>query len=533
MDNQALMEQLRHKEGVLKAVKENAREILAHAKPNDAAAAEISIKIKELDELWLELMDGITKRGIVLEDTLVKARRFWFELQSCQKAIEELRMRIEGIQAAFGEPVVIEQQRHALMAIEEEMRDAKPQIMDKLRSAGRELCDVVAEDEKAHVEQQINAVEGGWVTVTNMCARKNSDLIEAMDKAMDFHSLLAELLNWIAEAEAKASELSPVPGASSTDIKNELTALADLRSLLDEKALKKEQLNQLCAGLCVGTTAQQSASIRAPIIDLNMRWNRLYALLSERQQKMEKALLEMGQFAQAYEQLMLWIEKTEHILSEINPHPTNLKEAEVEVCKHRVIQNDVLAHEASVDTLNSAAKRIIAADPNAANTTQPMIDNLNSHWHMLVDKLEDVWEQLNGARKAAENLGSEMDKWSMWLQDKDADLSHAKPTGGLPETAQAQLDDFFVLKAEIEQNRPALEAHLEAAAKYLSDSASNSNTWISQRGAQLKKKWIQVQEKIGDREQKLRIALIEAEQLYSAMTSMSEWLDAVEERLGH
>lgn len=66
----------------------------------------------------------------------------------------------------------------------------------------------------------------------------------------------------------------------------------------------------------------------------------------------------------------------------------------MEVCKHRVIQNEILVHEASVDTLNSAAKRIIAADSSAASSTQPMIDKLNSKWHMLVDKLEDVWLQV-------------------------------------------------------------------------------------------------------------------------------------------
>ena len=42
-----------------------------------------------------------------------------------------------------------------------------------------------------------------------------------------------------------------------------------------------------------------------------------------------------------------------------------------------------------------------------------------------------------------------MDKWALWLQDKDADLSHSKPTAGLPETARAQLDDFLVLKVKI------------------------------------------------------------------------------------
>lgn len=52
------------------------------------------------------------------------------------------------------------------------MRETGPVLMDKLRSAGAQLCDVVADEEKAHVEQQINAVEGNWTTVTDICARK-------------------------------------------------------------------------------------------------------------------------------------------------------------------------------------------------------------------------------------------------------------------------------------------------------------------------------------------------------------------------
>ncbi|EFO27979.2 spectraplakin [Loa loa] len=530
IDNLSLMEQLKHKEGVLRSVKENAYEILMHAKPSDTGAAEISIKIKELESLWEELMKDVTTRKNLLEDTLAKAERFWCELNSYQKAINELRLRIEGIQPALGDPTTIEQQQNILLAIKNEMQQIKPEIMGKLRCAGHDLCGVIAEEEKAHIEQQMNEVEGGWVTVTDMCDRKESDLVEAMNKAVGFRDLLTKLINWIAETEAEIFKLNLGAGASSSDIGNEFTALGDLRSLLDEKALEKEQLNQLYANLCVGSNAQQSANIRASVNDLNTQWNKLYTLLNERQQKVEKALLEMGQFSQAYEQLMIWIEKTEHILNEINSRPVTIKEVEVEVCKHRVIQNEILAHETSVDTLNSAAKRIIAVDSNTASSTQAMIDKLNSNWHMLVDKLEDVWVQLDDARKAAENLGGEVDRWAMWLQDKDADLSHMKPTGGLPETAQAQLDNFFVLKAEIEQNRSALEAHLEAATKYLSE--SDRDSWIAQREAQLMKKWVQMQNKIGDKEQKLRIALTEAEQLHSSMTSMKNWLNSAENYLG-
>lgn len=48
----------------------------------------------------------------------------------------------------------------------------KPGVMDRLRSAGRDLYDVVAEEEKAHVEQQMNEVEGEWIAVTSMCDQK-------------------------------------------------------------------------------------------------------------------------------------------------------------------------------------------------------------------------------------------------------------------------------------------------------------------------------------------------------------------------
>ncbi|KHN76670.1 Dystonin [Toxocara canis] len=530
-DNMALMEELRHKEGALRSVKESAREILEQARPNDAAVTDIEAKLDTLDSLWQELYEGVTMRGSVLEETLKKAERFWTELERCQKAVDELRSKIDGIQPATGQPSLIEQQRSALMVIEAEMSGTEPMMSD-LRVAGRDLCEVVADEERAHVEQQIGVVEGSWATVTDMFARKNVDLVDAMEKAMDFHGLLSELVECLNETEKKVSTLAPVSSASPNDIQNELEALEQLRSTLDEKAIQKEQLNQLCANLCVGVNSHQSATIRAPISDLNSRWNRLYASLNERQQKMERALLEMGQFSQAYEQLMGWIEKTEHVLDEIDPHPTNLKQVEIEVCKHKVIQNDVLMHETSVDTVKAAAKRIIAVDQHSTAATQPMIDDLNARWHTLVDKLEDVWEQLTEARKAAENLGGEMDRWSLWLQDKDADLSHSKPCGGLPETAHAQLDDFLVLKAEIEQNRLELEAHLEASEKYLQDNVGNKDTWVAQREAQLKKKWLQVQEKMVDREQKLRIALAEAEQLHSAMSAMTEWLDSADARLG-
>uniref|UniRef100_A0A914REG8 Uncharacterized protein n=1 Tax=Parascaris equorum TaxID=6256 RepID=A0A914REG8_PAREQ len=275
---------------------------------------------RRIVEWHLAAREAVRQRAEALETAIEHSSQFTDRLdvilanlggaaaQRCQKALDELRSKIDDIQPATGQPSLIEQQRTTLMArffaefegIEVEMNDAQP-LMSELRVAGRDLCEIVADEERAHVEQQIGAVEDNWATVTDIFARKNADLVDAMEKAMDFHGLLSELLEWLNETEEK------------------LQSLEQLRSVLDEKAIQKEQLNQMCANLCADVNAHQhqSAVIRAPINDLNSRWNRLYASLNERQQKMERALLEMGQFSQAYEQLIGWIEKTEHVLDEV------------------------------------------------------------------------------------------------------------------------------------------------------------------------------------------------------------------------
>lgn len=66
--------------------------------------------------------------------------------------------------------------------------------------------------------------------------------------------------------------------------------------------------------------------------------------LNERSQRLERALLETGQFTQAYEQLSAWLDKTNLTLASIDPNPENLKNIEIELCKFKVVQNDICSH---------------------------------------------------------------------------------------------------------------------------------------------------------------------------------------------
>lgn len=54
------------------------------------------------------------------------------------------------------------------------------------------------------------------------CNFRESDLIEAMEKTVEFHDLLRELINWVGETENGVLKLDSGAVASSNDIRNEV-----------------------------------------------------------------------------------------------------------------------------------------------------------------------------------------------------------------------------------------------------------------------------------------------------------------------
>ncbi|TKR92402.1 hypothetical protein L596_007064 [Steinernema carpocapsae] len=530
-DNDAVIDSLRQKHSALETMQNNAAEIIAQAKPNDPAVIDISNKLHRLEELCFEIEQGSATRGAQLQDTLVKAERFWREYEQCLEAVDSLRKRLEAIEPnAGGSPEHLQGQKEKLVEIDAQMVSAEP-VLESMKGAGRDLCKSVGGDEGVQIAQQIGIIESDWGTVTQLFAQREKDLVDAIEKSMQFHDLLTDLVAWMDRAEKTIDEMPPLTsGVSVDEIRDEMERIGALRKDADEHAVLKEQLNQSANQLCASAQPHQAAAIRAPISDLNNRWHRLYGQLNDRQQKLERGLLEMGQFNQAYEQLLSWINQTEKTLDEIQPQPGNLKLIEIELCKHRVVQNDVDSHQPSFETLNNAGQYLIKADPASSATTQPKLDELNERWHYLADRLNELWASLQAARNEAANMGDQTEKWIMWLSDVDADLAHSKPIGGLPETAITQYDDFLVTKAEVESRRGDIEKHLTSGEAYLTgDMAADS--WFGQKHSQLKKLWTKVQERLVDRENKLQIALKDAEQLSESMENVGTWIDAAESRL--
>lgn len=67
------------------------------------------------------------------------------------------------------------------------------------------------------------------------------------------------------------------------------------------------------------TSPEQAASIREPLTVVNRRWDSLLRGMVERQKQLEHALLHLGQFQHALNELLVWIDKTNNTLDQLKP----------------------------------------------------------------------------------------------------------------------------------------------------------------------------------------------------------------------
>ncbi len=70
--------------------------------------------------------------------------------------------------------------------------------------------------------------------------------------------------------------------------------------------------------------------------DVKERWEKLCLNCNERQQRLEEALLQLGKFSIAVEELLVWIIQTKTILTENEVPPKEKKLIEVEMAKLKV-----------------------------------------------------------------------------------------------------------------------------------------------------------------------------------------------------
>jgi len=286
--------------------------------------------------------------------------------------------------------------------------------------------------------------------------------------------------------------------------------------------------------LAQSASHQEAETIRQHMLTVTLRWEDLDKMINLRQQNLEKALLHLGQFEHALSELMIWIDATDKTLDTLAPKLGDPQAVEVELAKLKILENDIRAHQLSVDTLKNAGRQILEIETSNGETSQinQKLTLLNSNWNSLLGKVDSKQVELMAILKEAQLFMEEIRDMTAWLNDVDADISASKHVGGLPETAQDQLDQFMELYSEVDTMAPKLNALLQRGEEYVKRS-SDSTSFVQNSLRSLKTLWDNVLTRLNDKKIKLEIALKEATEFHLGIQNFMDWLSSAEQKLTH
>ncbi|GIX80799.1 microtubule-actin cross-linking factor 1 [Caerostris extrusa] len=404
-DNKAVLQDLDKRTLTLEAVKKAADDVIVKASTIDEPAVkDIKIKLDRLNDLWTTIQKAAHNRGKSLEEALVAAEKFWDELTAVMKALKELQGNLNCQEPPAVEPAAVQQQQDVLQEIKQEITQTKPEV-DHCRQAGQNLMQLCGEPDKPDVKKHIEDLDSVWENVTTLYAKREQNLVDAMEKAMVFHNTMQNLLEFLDTYEDKFSKF----GAVSSDIdsvKGQISELKNFKTQVDPHMIEVEALNRQAQELMERTSSDQAVSIREPLSDINKRWDDLLKSIVERQREMENTLLKLGQFQHALEEHLIWMTKTEKTLDELKPVFGDPQVIEVVLAKHKVITNDIQAHQSSIDAINRAGHEFVDSDRGSedAKSTHNKLQNLQIRWQHLQNKSAERYRELEEALKEAQNF---------------------------------------------------------------------------------------------------------------------------------
>uniref|UniRef100_A0A7N8YEA5 Microtubule actin crosslinking factor 1a n=1 Tax=Mastacembelus armatus TaxID=205130 RepID=A0A7N8YEA5_9TELE len=509
-------------------------ELIGRAAHDDPAAQAVRSRLLRLRSLWDEIRQRAEEREGKLNDVLDLAGKFWADVAALLSTLRDSQDIVRELEDPGVDPSLIKQQIEAAEAIKAET-DGLREELEFVRTLGADLIFACGETEKPEVKKTIDEMNAAWEGLNRTWRERMERLEEAMLASVQYQDALQSMFDYLDNAVIKLCDMSTV-GTDLGTVKQQIEELKQYKVEVYQQQIDMEKLCHQGELLLKKVSDQTDRDmIQEPLTELRHLWENLGDKITQRQHKLEAALLALGQFQHALSELQAWLSHTHTTLDTQRPVSSDPKAIEIELAKHHVLRNDVLSHRATVETVNSAGAELLESSPgDEASHLRDQLDQLNQSWESLLLKTQERQKLLESALQQAEGFHGELEEFLQWLRRTESQLSAAKPTGGLPETAREQLQQHMELQAQLTQRADQYHRLLDQGESMLlarGEEAGPGTTQTQQNLAMLQNKWASLNSKMDDRRAKLEEAVSLATGFQTSLQDTINWLTQAEQTL--
>nr|KAF6362748.1 dystonin [Pipistrellus kuhlii] len=514
-------------------LKQRGEEMIARSggTDKDISARAVQDKLDQMVFIWENIHTLVEEREAKLLDVMELAEKFWCDHMSLVVTTKDTQDFIRDLEDPGIDPSVVKQQQEAAEAIREEI-DGLQEELDVVINLGSELITACGEPDKPIVKKSIDELNSAWDSLNKAWKDRVDRLEEAMQAAVHYQDGLQAIFDWVDIAGGKLAAMSPI-GTDLETVKQQIEELKQFKSEAYQQQIEMERLNHQAELLLKKVTEESDKhTVQDPLMELKLIWDSLDERIINRQHKLEGALLALGQFQHALDELLAWLTHTEGLLNEQKPVGGDPKAIEIELAKHHVLQNDVLAHQSTVETVNKAGSDLLESSAGEeASSLQNKLEVLNQRWKNVLEKTEQRKQQLDGALRQAKGFHGEIEDLQQWLTDTERHLLASKPLGGLPETAREQLNAHMEICAAFDVKEETFKSLMQKGQQLLARCPESAETNIDQDINNLKEKWESVETKLNERKTKLEEALNLAMEFHNSLQDFINWLTQAEQTL--
>ncbi|XP_035178380.1 dystonin isoform X6 [Oxyura jamaicensis] len=518
---------------VYETLKQRGEEMIARSEgaDKDISAKAVQDKLDQMVLIWQDIQTLTEEREAKLLDVMELAEKFWCDHMALVATIKDTQDFIRELEGPGVDPSVVKQQQEAAEAVKEEI-DGLQEELETVVSLGSELRAACGEPDKPIVNKSIDELNSAWDALNKTWKERVDKLAEAMQAAVQYQDGLQAIFDWVDIAGIKLASMSPV-GTDLETVKQQTEELKQFKTEAYQQQIEMERLNHQAELLLKKVTQESDKhTVQDPLSELKLMWDSLEEKIINRQHKLEGALLALGQFQHALDELLTWLTHTEDLLNEQKPVGGDPKAIEIELAKHHVLQNDVLAHQSTVEAVKKAGSDLIESSAvEEASNLRSKLELLNQRWQNVLEKTEQRKQQLDSALIQAQGFHGEVEDMQQWLTDTERQLLASKPVGGLPETAREQLNTHMELCAAFEAKEETYKCLMQKGQQMLARCPESAETNVEQDINNLKEKWESVQTKLSERKTKLEEALNLAMEFHNSLQDFINWLTQAEQTL--
>ncbi|XP_047459839.1 dystonin isoform X6 [Mugil cephalus] len=480
-------------------------------------------EIECLGQRWDALLKKAENRQKQLESILVVTQQFHETLEPLSEWLAATEKHLTHSEPTGTETSKLEEQISQHKALEEEIMNHSKDLFQAV-SLGQMLKTVSSVDDKEFVQSKLDATQASYIELQERCRRKAEMLQQALANAQLFGEDEVALMNWLAEVDARLSEVSV------EDYKIDVLEkqLAEQRALQSDIDLRKKNVEQAVSNgleLLKQTTGDEVVVIQGKLDGIKTKYAEINSMSDGVLKTLERVLSLSSKVQHTHEDLSSWLKRVEAEMSSFadqEPVGEQLVHAQN---RQKALLKDTKDQKPVMDKLNELSSSLLDLIPwHTRESLDKLVTEDNERYKAVCDTITQQVDKINADILKSQQFEQATDSELSWLTEAEKKLLSMGDIKLEPDQTTAQLQAQKIFSMDIMRHKDAVDEIVKTGKAIISSKKPEEKEVLKAKTQTLLEKYGIVSQLNSERSLQLERAQSLASQFWETYEELCPWL---------